>query len=185
MPSFLNGQLLIAMPQMDDKRFQNTVILVCKHDANQAMGVVLNRHHDNLVLTNLAEQVGIGKPRFNADVPIYIGGPVSSSRGIVIHSSDHVLPDSTTINHDMAMTSNIKVLSEIINGVGPSKFLVALGHASWSAGQLDQELRDNIWLTMPYETDLIFDHSPTEIWNACFTRLGISAGHLSGTAGHA
>ncbi|MCE2516288.1 MAG: YqgE/AlgH family protein [Alphaproteobacteria bacterium] len=185
MPGFLNGQLLIAMPQMDDKRFQNTVLLICSHDSTQAMGVVLNQRHNDLELSELAQQVGIGEPRFNANEPIHIGGPVEPSRGIVVHSSEHVLPDTTPINHDMAMTANIKVLSEIINGVGPNDFIIALGHASWTAGQLEKELRDNIWLTMPYESDLIFDHSPEEIWGACFTRLGISAGHLSTTAGHA
>lgn len=185
MPAYLNGQLLIAMPQMDDKRFQNTVLLVCSHDADQAMGVVLNVQHDELELGDLAEQVGIGTPRFNANEPIYKGGPVESSRGIVVHSSDHILPDTKPINEDMAMTSNIKILTEITNGIGPNHFLVALGHASWTAGQLDQELRDNIWLTMPYDAELIFDHSPDQIWAACYSHLGISLGHISTTAGHA
>ncbi len=185
MPGYLTGQLLIAMPQMDDSRFQHTVLLVCQHDSNSAMGVVLNQHRDGIMMDDLSEQVGIGTPRFNRDEPIYYGGPVEQSRGIVVHSSDHILPDSVIISADMAMTSNIKILSEIANGIGPTQFIIALGHASWTAGQLDQELRDNIWLTMPYDADLIFANKADDIWGECFSSLGIARGHLSISAGHA
>ena len=185
MSDYLTGQLLVAMPQMDDKRFQHTVLLVCQHDSESAMGVILNQHRANLQLDDLTEQVGIGTPRFNADEPIYYGGPIEETRGIVIHSSDHILPDSIIISRDMAMTSNIKILSEISNGIGPNQYIIALGHASWTAGQLDQELRDNAWLTMPYDADLIFDNKSDDIWGACFNSLGIARGHLSISAGHA
>ena len=185
MSGYLTGQLLVAMPQMDDTRFQHTVLLVCQHDSASAMGVVLNQQRDGLMLDELTEQVGIGTPRFNRDEPIYYGGPVEQSRGIVIHSSDHILPDSIIISADMAMTSNIKILSEIANGLGPNQYIVALGHASWSAGQLDQELRDNVWLTMPYDADLIFANKSQDIWSACFSSLGIARSHLSARAGRA
>ena len=109
MTAYLDGQLLVAMPQMDDKRFKQTVLLVCSHDADAAMGVVLNQQREDLYLKDLAEQVGIGTPRFNANIPIYRGGPVEQSRGIVIHSNEHMLPDSLPISHHMAMTSNIKI----------------------------------------------------------------------------
>ena len=185
MSGYLTGQLLVAMPGMDDRRFEHTVILVCQHDNSSAMGVILNQERDGLHLDDLSKQIGIGVPRFHEGEPIYYGGPVEQSRGIVIHSSDHILPDSVIISSDMAMTSNIKILSEISNGVGPNQFIIALGHASWSAGQLDRELRDNIWLTMPYDGDLIFANSSSDIWSACFSSLGISRGHLSMTVGHA
>lgn len=185
MTAYLDGQLLVAMPQMDDKRFKQTVLLVCSHDADAAMGVVLNQQREDLYLKDLAEQVGIGTPRFNANIPIYRGGPVEQSRGIVIHSNEHMLPDSLPISHHMAMTSNIKILSEIAGGVGPNDYIIALGHASWTAGQLEQELHDNVWLTLPYEADLIFDNDSGDIWTSCFNRLGITAAHLSATAGHA
>jgi putative transcriptional regulator len=185
MSGYLTGQLLIAMPQMDDTRFRHTVLLVCQHDDKSAMGVILNLRRDNVQLGDLSEQLGIGVPRFNSDEPIYNGGPVEQTRGVVVHSSDHMLPDSVSITNDMAMTSNIKILSEIANGIGPNQFIIALGHASWSAGQLDRELRDNIWLTMPYDADLIFANRSDDIWGACFSSLGISRGHLSTNAGHA
>ena len=185
MSAFLTGQLLVAMPQMDDKRFRQTVLLICSHDENAAMGVIVNQPREDLHLSDLAEQLGIGTPRFNALDPIYNGGPMEQSRGIVIHSSEHMLPDSLTITPEMGMTSNIKILSEIANGYGPSDYLIALGHASWTSGQLERELHDNVWLTMPYEADLVFDQQVNEIWSSCFSRLGIATAHLSPVAGNA
>ncbi|MGU9961542.1 MAG: YqgE/AlgH family protein [Candidatus Puniceispirillales bacterium WSBS_2018_MAG_OTU23] len=185
MSSFLNGQILIAMPQMDDPRFQGGVILVCSHDADHAVGIVVNKLFNTLKLADLADQIDIGTPRFHGRAPIYNGGPVEPTRGMVIHSSDHHLPDTKPINGDMAMTTNVKILNEIANNVGPSDFIIALGHASWTAGQLEKELLDNVWLTMEYEQGLIFDAPPESIWNACFNRLGISVGNISAVAGHA
>jgi putative transcriptional regulator len=185
MTGYLTGQLLIAMPQMDDTRFRHTVLLVCQHDSKSAMGVILNQRREGVELADLSKQLEMGTPRFNCHEPIYNGGPVEQTRGVVVHSGDHILPDSVIISPDMAMTSNIKILSEISDGIGPNQFIIALGHASWTAGQLDQELRDNIWLTMPYDADLIFSNSSDDIWGACFNSLGISRWNLSANAGHA
>ena len=185
MAHYLTGQFLIAMPQMDDPRFRNTVIFMCNHDDDSAMGVVINQAMDGLYLDSLAEQVGIGTPRFWGDTPVYNGGPVEQSRGLVIHSSDHVLPDSININDHMAMTSNIKIISEIANGYGPQEFLVTLGHASWTAGQLEHEIKNNVWLTLPFQHDLIFNDNIDTIWAGCYTRLGIPTAQISTTYGHA
>ena len=185
MTNFLAGQMLIAMPQMDDARFRNTVLLICQHDQSSAMGLVINRPMDNLHLNQMAEQIGVGTPRFFGDTPIYNGGPVEQSRGMVLHSSEHVLPGSITINERIAMTSNIKIISEISNGCGPAEFIITLGHASWSAGQLERELRGNIWLTMPFEKDIIFGEEMESTWNSCFNRLGASAASVSPYCGNA
>ena len=185
MANYLAGQMLIAMPQMDDKRFRNSVILICSHDSDAAMGLIINQPMDGLYLDELAEQIGIGTPRFCGDVPIFNGGPVEQSRGMVLHSSEHVLPDTITINDRMAMTSNIKIIAEIGNGHGPTDFIVALGHASWSAGQLEDELRSNVWLTMPFQEDLIFGEPMGGIWSSCYSRMGISTAHISPFSGNA
>ena len=185
MSAYLTGQLLIAMPLMDDKRFKNSVILICSHDEEGATGIIVNQMREDIHLHDLTEQLALGAPRFNENAPIYLGGPVDQSRGIVIHSSDHMLPDSISIGHAMAMTSNIKILSEIADGVGPADYLIALGHASWTEGQLEQELMDNVWLTLPYPGDLVFKTEQDQIWSACFSRLGITPTHLSTVAGHA
>ena len=185
MTNYLTGQILIAMPQMDDKRFRNAVVLVCNHDSNSAMGVVVNNPMDGIKLEELAEKIGIGALRFAGDTPIFNGGPVEKSRGMVIHSADHVLPESITINETIAMTSNVKIVSEIADGNGPNEFLIALGYASWSAGQLESELRHNVWLTMPFQQDLIFGEGMDAIWTTCLSRMGISPANLSPFAGNA
>ena len=185
MANYLAGQLLVAMPQMDDDRFRNTVLLVCKHDGESAMGLVINRPMDNLHLDQMAEQIGVGTPRFFGDTPIFNGGPVEQSRGMVLHTADHVLPGSININDRVAMTSNIKIISEISNGCGPSDFLITLGHASWSAGQLERELRGNVWLTMPFEQDIIFGQEMDSTWASCYNRLGASAASISPVSGNA
>ena len=185
MANYLTGQFLIAMPQMDDSRFRNAVIFMCSHDENAAMGVVINHTIDGLHLDGLAEQIGIGTPRFQGETPVFNGGPVEQSRGMVIHSSEHVLPDSISITNRMAMTSNIKIINEIANGHGPRDFLVILGHASWSGGQLEKEIRNNVWLTMPFQRDLLFSDKADTIWHSCYARLGISALHISPVCGHA
>ena len=185
MSNYLAGQMLVAMPQMDDKRFRNTVLVICKHDSESAMGLVVNRQMDNLQLDQMAEQIGVGTPRFFGDTPIHYGGPVEQSRGMVLHTSDHVLPGSITINDRVAMTSNVKIISEISNGCGPTDFIITLGHASWSPGQLERELRGNIWLTMPFEKDIIFNPEKESTWSSCFNRLGFTSASISPYSGNA
>ena len=183
--NYLAGQMLVAMPQMDDARFRNTVLVICKHDRDSAMGLVVNRPMDNLHLNQMAEQIGVGTPRFFGDTPIFNGGPVEQSRGMVLHSSDHVLPGSININERVAMTSNVKIITEISNGCGPEDFIITLGHASWSPGQLERELRGNVWLTMPFEEDIIFSQEMEATWSTCYRRLGFSAANISPYSGNA
>ena len=185
MPCYLTGQLLIAMPQMNDQRFRNTVILICEHDENHAMGVVVNKPKQNLTLDDIAEQAGISPPKFYGNDLVYEGGPVTPTKGIVIHSTDHHLSGTKNINDTVAFTKNVKMLTEITNGNGPQNFIVTLGHAGWSKAQLESEIHDNVWLTMPCEDRLIFDQPHDQIWESCFTHLGIKASALSAVAGHA
>ncbi len=181
----LTGQLLIASPQMDDPRFANSVILICEHDADSAMGLIINQKTDDLDLDELATQLDIGTPKCNGDVPIHYGGPVEKSRGTVLHSTDHMIPETVTIGHVAAMTANIRIISEIAGGQGPSEFIIALGHAGWSAGQLEREIKDNCWITMPYAHDLVFSCLSRNQWQDCYSRLGIATEHMSASIGHA
>ena len=183
MTKSLAGQLLVASPQIDDSRFRNAVILVCEHDRSKAMGLIVNRQVDGLDLATMSKHLGIAKPRFHSDAPIYMGGPVESSRGIVLHSTDHVLPESVMIADVAALTAHIRIVTEIAKGQGPSDFIIALGHANWGAQQLEHELKNNVWLTMPYAHDLVFaDGDP---WHECYARLGIAVPHFSGQIGTA
>lgn len=185
MAQSFTGQLLIASPQMDDARFRNTVILICEHDDSSAMGLVINQRADGLDLGELSRQLGIGEPRFHGETPVHVGGPVETSRGMVLHSVDHVLPETIVVANVAALTSNIKIISEIANGHGPNEFIVALGHASWSAGQLEKELKSNSWITMPYAHDLVFGRPGRNRWLDCYSRLGIATEHMSASVGHA
>ena len=185
MSNYLSGQILIAAPQMDDPRFHNTVLLICRHDASSAMGFILNKQAEGLSLNDLAEQVGLGTPRFCGDTPVHYGGPVETSRGMVLHSPDHVLPESEMVGDVAAITTNVRIISEIANGCGPNDFIIALGHAGWSAGQLEQELKGSCWITMPYVEDLVFGCLSDNLWSDCYNRLGIATEHISSSVGHA
>lgn len=185
MTDYLVGQLLIAMPNMDDPRFHNSVVLICIHDDASAMGLMINRHAGSLTLNDLAAQIGIGMPAFFGNEPVFDGGPVDQARGMVLHSNDHLQPESISIGNNLAITSNIKILTEIANGCGPDKFLIALGHASWSPGQLERELMQNVWLTVPCDAELIFADDHRNVWSESFTRLGITAGQMATVSGHA
>jgi putative transcriptional regulator len=181
----LLGQLLIASPQMDDPRFVNAVILICHHDETSAMGLIINHKADGMDLDELSKQLGTGTPRFGGDTPVHYGGPVEPSRGMVLHSSDHVLPETVMVSNEVAMTANIRIISEITNGYGPSEFIIALGHASWAAGQLENELKSNAWIIMPYAHDLVFSCLNRDQWQDCYSRLGIATEHMSSSVGHA
>ena len=181
----LQGQLLIASPHMDDTRFQRSVIMMCQHDAQSAMGLVINKQASRLKLGDLFEKLDIGAPRFAAQNPVHIGGPVDSNRGFVLHSQDHMLPDSIQVTHDIGLTASIDILRDITEGIGPAQSIVSLGCAGWGAGQLDQEISENVWLNLPASAPLVFDYDRDTLWEQGFTTLGIDPGFFAGTAGSA
>jgi putative transcriptional regulator len=181
----LQGQLLIASPHMDDTRFKRSVIMMCQHDAQSAMGLVINKQASNLKLGDLYEKLDIGAPRFAVEDPVHIGGPVDSNRGFVLHSQDHMLPDSMAITHEIGLTASVEILRDITGGVGPSYTIVSLGCAGWSAGQLDQEMNENVWLNLPASTDLVFEHDRETLWQQAFDAIGIDPAYFAGDAGNA
>ena len=184
MPS-LQGQLLLASPHIGDERFEKSVILMCHHDSNSAMGLIINKRTSNLNLGDLYEKLDIGAPRFCAGNPVHIGGPVDSNRGFVLHSQDHMLPDSIQVTHDIGLTASIDILRDITEGIGPIQSIVSLGCAGWSAGQLDQEISENVWLNLPASAPLVFDYDRDTLWEQGFAALGIDPGFFAGTAGSA
>ena len=184
MPS-LQGQLLVASPHVGDERFEKTVILMCHHDPESAMGLVINKPASSLNLGDLYEKLDIGAPRFCASDPVHIGGPVDGNRGFVLHSQDHMLPESMTITHEIGLTASIDILRDITEGVGPAQSIVSLGCAGWSAGQLDREMAENVWLNLPASADLVFDHDRGTLWQHSFAALGIDPGFFAGSAGSA
>lgn len=183
--SSLTGQLLVAMPSMTDPRFERTVIYVCAHSAEGAMGLVVNRLIDSLTFPGLLEQLGIETSGLDDDLPIHFGGPVESSRGFVLHSADYVQDSTLVIEHDVALTATIDVLRAIASGQGPRRRVMALGYAGWAPGQLDAEIQANGWLLVPPDQELLFDADNDTKWDRALAKLGIDLSLLSSEAGHA
>lgn len=181
----LTGHFLIAMPAMADPYFAKSVTYVCEHNAQGAMGIVINRPID-MRLAELFAQVDlhIADPAL-ADMPVHFGGPVHVDRGFVLHQPVGSWQSSLAINADTALTTSRDILEACARGAGPSKMLVTLGYAGWAAGQLEQELAQNAWLTVPAQDSVIFDLPSEEKLAAAVGLLGIDFASLSEEAGHA
>lgn len=179
------GQLLVAMPQLADSRFDHATILVCAHDAVGAMGVIVNKPMEDLSLTDLFEQLQINSPPSPSHEPIYYGGPVEPGRGFVLHTDKEPYDNSLQINDDLTLTGTLDILKRLSQGKGPTKKLCLLGFCGWSAGQLEREIQENSWIQAPCNVGLIFDVPPQERWRKTMHSLGIRPSHLSTELGHA
>jgi len=182
--SDLTGQLLVAMPSMGDPRFEKAVIYICSHSGEGAMGLMVNRLLPTLSFPDLMDQLNI-QVNPGRDIRVHVGGPVDEERGFVLHSADYVQDSTIVINPQFAMTATVDILRDMAHGIGPMHSLLALGYAGWGAGQLDQEILDNGWLTVPADQHLVFSSDGDKTWERAFSRLGIDPTALSGFAGHA
>ena len=164
---YLEGQLLIAMPSMGDPRFSRSVIYVCAHSSEGAMGIIINQRAPNISFAELLEQLKIVPTEDRISLPsamnameVYLGGPVETGRGFVLHSADYFKADSTLpINDSVCLTATIDILRDIAKGSGPNQALLALGYAGWAPGQLENEIQSNGWLNCPANPELVFDPS--------------------------
>jgi putative transcriptional regulator len=181
----LTGQLLVAMPHMADARFARTVVYLCAHSAEGAMGLVVNRLIDSLSFDSLLDQLGLQAGAKEVDLPVHFGGPVESSRGFVLHSADYVQDSTLVIDDDIALTATIDVLKAIANGDGPKERVLALGYAGWAAGQLDAEIHANGWLMVPADHELVFGLDNDSKWQRALAKIGVDLSLLSSEAGHA
>lgn len=190
---YLDGQLLIAMPSMTDRRFARSVIYLCAHSKEGAMGLIINQPAAHISFAELLEQLQIlpkGKPGIVApeisETNVHIGGPVETGRGFVLHSSDYVTPDSTLrIGDKFCLTATIDILRAMATRKGPKRSILALGYAGWSAGQLEAEIQANGWLNCPADFDLVFDTDVDEMYDGAMGRIGVNPTHLVSDAGHA
>ena len=181
----LTGSLLLAMPQMKDDRFMRSVVYVCAHTSDGAMGLVINKIVESVNFPELLDQLNIGSGSANREIRVHFGGPVETGRGFVLHSSDYVQDATLVINEHFALTATVDILKSIANGEGPEKSILALGYAGWEPGQLDQEIQANGWLSLPADNDLVFDEKPNTKWEKAMGKIGIDFNMLSGQAGHA
>lgn len=182
---YLTGQLLVAMPTMEDPRFAHSVIYVCVHSEDGAMGLVLNQYLGEVTFPDLLEQVGIDIGAADRDIRVHFGGPVDAERGFVLHTADYVHDGTMLVGEGTALTATVDILRAIAEGAGPSRFVLALGYAGWAPGQLESEIEANGWLSVSADTDIVFDPDLASKWHRAIGKLGIDPAMLSVEAGHA
>jgi putative transcriptional regulator len=183
--AYLTGQLLIAMPNMRDPRFARTVIYVCAHNADGAMGLVVNRLVGSVTFPDLLSQLGIDTEATIEEIRVHFGGPVESGRGFVLHSGEYHHASTLQVAEQMALTATIDILQDIAKGCGPQRSLLALGYAGWGPGQLDSEIQSNGWLNVAADDQLVFDENLADKWERAIGKLGVDPALLSSDAGHA
>jgi len=183
--SFLVNQLLVAMPGMADPHFATTVTLICEHNEQGALGIIINRPL-NLVLGGLFEQLDVqGADPGVARHPVLSGGPVGIERGFVLHGPGPQFENTVAVSDDIRLTLSRDVIDSLASGHGPERSLVALGYAGWEAGQLEDEMLANSWLTVPATPEIVFDTPFAERWNKAAQTLGIDIARMAPDAGHA
>ena len=190
---YLDGQMLIAMPAMSDERFARSVIYVCAHSSEGAMGIVVNHPAQNVRFPDLLVQLEvipaterIQLPDRAEDVKVLKGGPVETGRGFVLHSADFFIENSTLpIDDGISLTATLDILKAIARGKGPASAILALGYAGWAPGQLEQEIQQNGWLHCEADPELIFGNDVEHTYERALAMIGIDLGMLSSEAGHA
>ena len=181
----LTNQLLIAMPGMADPNFSSTVTLICEHNSDGALGIVINRPLQ-LKLAGLFEQLDFtDSDPATASVPVLLGGPIGPEKGFVLHDSGPTFSNSIAVSSDICLTFSRDILDAMAAGDGPSKSLVALGYAGWESGQLEREILANSWINVPASTDIVFDMPFASRWSAAAQTLGIDISRIAPDAGHA
>ena len=189
---YLDGQMLIATPSMNDDRFSRSVIYVCAHSSEGAMGIVVNQPASNINFPDLLVQLDV-IPEEEAvdvtsreDVTVLKGGPVETGRGFVLHSADFFIENSTLpIDEGICLTATLDILKAMAKGDGPANAILALGYAGWAPGQLESEIQENGWLHCPADAELIFGADTGQKYDKALRKLGIEPGMLSSDVGHA
>lgn len=182
----LDGKLLIAMPGMGDPRFEKTVILICAHSDDGAMGLIINRPAPDLSFANLLEQLNIPLGDAGRTIHVHYGGPVERGRGFVLHSRDYRGgPATMQIDGTFGMTATLDILEALAAGDGPAQALLALGYSGWGPGQLEAEILSNGWLIADAVADVVFSANDSGKWAAVLRGMGIDPVSLSATAGRA
>jgi putative transcriptional regulator len=182
---YLTGQLLVAMPAMRDPRFAQAVVFMCAHTAESAMGIVINRPLDGLTFDALLEQLKVEPAPPARRIRMHAGGPVETGKGFVLHTTDWVQESSLRVDGRFALSSSIDVLRAFARGEGPKQGILALGYAGWGAGQLDEEILQNAWLSVPADEAFVFDGELGAMWRGALSMLKVDPLLLSGAAGRA
>ncbi|MFC0245167.1 YqgE/AlgH family protein [Falsochrobactrum ovis] len=188
---FLNGQFLLAMPGMNDDRFNRAVVYICAHSEDGAMGFIINQLQP-VGFPELLKQIGVIEeddrivlPEQARQMIVRDGGPVDRTRGFVLHTDDYMVDSTMPVAEDVCLTATIDILRAIYGGHGPAKAIMTLGYSGWAPGQLDMEFAENGWLTCPAPADMLFDSDITGKYDRLMTQMGIDLSRLVSDAGHA
>ena len=182
---FLTGKCLVAMPNMLDERFSGSLIYICSHTKDGAMGFVVNKKIKEFSFADLATQLPITPLHPIEPIELHQGGPLEKIRGFVLHSTDYVKNDTLVIDDNIAVSSSIDIITDIAFGVGPKENLIALGYSSWGPQQLENEIKNTSWLIMTPNTELVFRTKDEEKWQKAIDEIGIDISRLSSESGHA
>jgi putative transcriptional regulator len=182
---WLTGQLLVAMPTMQDPRFARSVICLCAHSGEGAMGIVLNKPLQGLSFDDLLKQLSLDPVPPQRRIRLTSGGPVENGRGFVLHTSDWETEGSLKVEPGVTLTASVDILKAIAGGGGPREGVLALGYAGWGPGQLETEIQQNAWLSVPADESLLFAGNPETLWSRALAKLHVDPALLSGVAGHA
>ncbi len=184
---YLNGRLLIAMPTMNDPNFEKTVVLLCHHTPETAMGIVINKALGGMSFERLLKQLKVEAPRGRrTDLTVHYGGPIEATRGFVLHSDDYGNDEATLkVCEGIALTATMDVLKALGQGEGPAKAFFALGYAGWGAGQLESELQENAWLIGEPDDAIVFGDALEAKWLQALTRIGVDPAMVTDATGHA
>jgi len=184
--NFLEGKLLIALPGMSDPRFEKSVIFMCAHSAEGAMGLIVNKPIEGLNFQDLVKNLDIQVAGNAPDSPVLFGGPVDTGRGFVLHSSEYKSGDGTmAVTKDVSLTATLDILRAMAQGQGPEQAAFTLGYAGWGPGQIENEIRLNGWVHCDADSKIIFDNDMDGKWGAAMRKLGIDLSLLSATSGRA
>lgn len=182
----LEGKLLLALPSINDGSFfDKSLIYICSHRPEGAMGLIVNQPMPMVDFEDLQEQIGLVKSDIIFKPKIHFGGPVETARGFVLHSTDFDAEHSVPLDDGLALNATVNILKNIALGKGPKKSLLVLGYAGWGAGQLEEEIRNNYWLTLDADEDLLFQPNSSDKWQGALNKIGISPEHLSSFSGQA
>jgi putative transcriptional regulator len=184
--NFLEGKLLIAMPGMADPHFEKSVIFMCAHSAEGAMGIMINKPVAGLSFQDLVQKLELAVTPSTPNFPVLYGGPVETGRGFVLHSGDYECSEATLpVSADVSLTATLDILRAMADGRGPQHAIFALGYAGWTAGQIEDEIRRNGWIHCDSDPALLFDSELDAKWASALRKLGIDASGLSAHTGHA
>jgi putative transcriptional regulator len=186
-PSFLTGRMLIAMPGIEDPRFERAVLMICAHDEQHAMGLAVNRPVDGLTVPGLLTRLGVKQEIELPDDVVLLGGPVTPERVFVLHTNDYVCEDATQeVGDGVALTTTLQILEAMASrNRRPRRSILTLGYAGWGAGQLESEIRDGVWLTCDPDESLLFGDDHEHKWSMALAKMGFGAEVLSAQTGRA